>query len=98
MSEAHNHEWGETGVCECKLTRDGYNRLHGYEGYPHPHREDDLEVIWSGRGLLLPPRETKPDGMWKPPKRIWNRGKHVEVQVRGLHVNMPSSEGVKETV
>ena len=36
-------------------------------------RNDELEVIWSGRMELLPPRPTKPSDTWQPPRRLYNK-------------------------
>jgi hypothetical protein len=37
--------------------------------------DKDLEVVWNGemKAPLLPPRETKPDLTWEPPRRLYNR-------------------------
>jgi hypothetical protein len=103
--DVHQHEWGEASVCQCGLTLDTYKRLHGYEGYPHPYceGEDQFEVVWSGKGLLLPPRETKPDEMWTPPKRAWNRvckvcGGFVYKCERFGHTPLSGDVTKKETV
>lgn len=34
---------------------------------------DELEVVWSGRMELLPPRPTKPSDTWQPPRRLYNK-------------------------
>lgn len=34
--------------------------------------EVEYEVVWNG-GELLPPRPTKPDDTWTPPRRLYNR-------------------------
>ncbi len=36
---------------------------------------DNLETVWDGsmKAPLLPPRETKPDLTWEPPRRLYNR-------------------------
>jgi hypothetical protein len=40
----------------------------------------EFEVVWSGSDALLPPRQTKPDLTWEPPRRLYNK-KPVTVTV-----------------
>lgn len=36
-------------------------------------KDEELVVVWSGADELLPPRQTKPDLTWEPPRRLYNR-------------------------
>lgn len=33
----------------------------------------EFETVWSGADELLPPRSTKPDLTWEPPRRLYNK-------------------------
>lgn len=57
---------------------------------------DDFEVVWSGRDPLLPPRNTKPDIAWEPPRRLYNREKTPVVTI-GERSATPSQSVVEET-
>jgi hypothetical protein len=41
---------------------------------------DDWIVVWSGRGPLLPERESKPDPSWAPGSQLFNR-RHLDKKI-----------------
>ncbi len=52
-------------------------------------KDEELVVVWSGADELLPPRETKPDLTWEPPRRLYNR--------KTVTVNTGASAPVEKT-